>query len=367
MSDLTYILLSDPRFVKEAKSEICLPPEGAKELIIDKYTHVLSVPSELRIYGSQIFTYSLIPAQFADFSDITDLSAPISGSLKPGLSFRIFLIDASSQFDSNREIEIKLGEGIESEEHLVDLTKPDCAVLLIIKDTVAIFGIAEDSASVYAIRTIFRPLQEKTDYISRAESKLEEAILRFGIDLSIVDTCIDIGAAPGGWTDLMLRNGKRVIAVDKAELEYKQLRRYGPIEIVAEPEEQDKMKRIAEMIDPAISVCASGASDRKFRLIHIKSNFKEAAVPIPDQLKAEMLMVDSNTHYTESIRCALELSRFVKSGGLLLLTIKINNRHPKDAIEYALSELPVSYSSITFKKLIKNRREITLFAKRISS
>ncbi len=364
MADFTYILLSDHRFIKEAKSEISLPSKGTTELIIDKYTRIFTVPSKLAIDGQQIFTYSLMQANTAEFSEIGSLSALISESLKPGLSFRIFLIDASSQFERNRDIEIKLGEQIESEEHPVKLDNPDCAVLLIIKDSFAIFGIAEDPESVHAICTIFRPGQSKKDYISRSEGKLEEAIERFRIDLSTVDTCIDVGAAPGGWTDLMLRNGKRVIAIDKGELEYKRLRRYGQIAIVPEPEELDKMKKISGTIDTGITVC-QGMPEQEFMLVHIKSNFGEETAKTLGR-RVEMLLVDSNTHYTESIKCALALADSVKAGGLLVLTLKINNHKPTQAIDYAASELSASYGDIAIKKLVKDRRELTLFAKKIS-
>ena len=365
MTDFTYILLSDHRFIKEAKSEISLPSKGITELIIDKYTRILTVPSKLTVDVQPIFTYSLMQAHTTEFSDIGSLSALISKSLKPGLGFRIFLIDASSQFERNRDIEIKLGEQIESEEHPVKLDNPDCAVLLIIRDSSAIFGITEDPESVHAICTIFRPGQSKKDYISRSEGKLEEAIDRFHIDLSAVDTCIDIGAAPGGWTDLMLRNGKRVIAIDKGELEYRRLRRYGQIAIVPEPEDVDKMKKISDTIDSGITVCQS-MPGQEFMLIHIKSNFGEETAKTLGR-RVEMLLVDSNIHYTESVRCALALASSVRTGGLLVLTLKINNHKPRPAIDYATSVLSVSYGAIAIKKLVKDRRELTLFAKRISS
>ena len=51
-------------------------------------------------------------------------------------------------------------------------------------------------------------------YVSRGGLKLEKALVAFGLDVSGL-TALDIGAATGGFTDVLLQNGaKHVIAVD---------------------------------------------------------------------------------------------------------------------------------------------------------
>jgi 23S rRNA (cytidine2498-2'-O)-methyltransferase len=54
---------------------------------------------------------------------------------------------------------------------------------------------------------------------SRAYQKLEEAFLWMSAAPGPGDLCVDLGAAPGGWTMTALRRGARVIAVDRAPLE----------------------------------------------------------------------------------------------------------------------------------------------------
>ncbi len=54
---------------------------------------------------------------------------------------------------------------------------------------------------------------------SRATSKLAEAIAWIGYGPESGDVCVDLGAAPGGWTWLLLRRKTRVIAVDRANLQ----------------------------------------------------------------------------------------------------------------------------------------------------
>ena len=56
------------------------------------------------------------------------------------------------------------------------------------------------------------------DRPSRSARKLEEALAWAGIAPGRGETCLDLGAAPGGWTWIARKRGARVIAVDPAAL-----------------------------------------------------------------------------------------------------------------------------------------------------
>ena len=60
--------------------------------------------------------------------------------------------------------------------------------------------------------------QREDGQISRAKFKLLEAEREFGLHYEEFKNALDIGAAPGGWTSLLLERGLRVTAVDPAEL-----------------------------------------------------------------------------------------------------------------------------------------------------
>lgn len=53
---------------------------------------------------------------------------------------------------------------------------------------------------------------------SRASMKLDEALDSLAIAPGRGDLCVDLGAAPGGWTERLLQRGARVIAVDPANM-----------------------------------------------------------------------------------------------------------------------------------------------------
>jgi 23S rRNA (cytidine2498-2'-O)-methyltransferase len=54
---------------------------------------------------------------------------------------------------------------------------------------------------------------------SRAFKKLEEALLVFGLNPRKGDTCVDLGACPGGWTHVMVERGAKVTAIDRSPLD----------------------------------------------------------------------------------------------------------------------------------------------------
>ncbi|MCC7542460.1 MAG: 23S rRNA (cytidine(2498)-2'-O)-methyltransferase RlmM, partial [Deltaproteobacteria bacterium] len=53
---------------------------------------------------------------------------------------------------------------------------------------------------------------------SRSAMKLAEAFSWLGFGPEANDRCVDLGAAPGGWTWLLLARGARVFAVDRARM-----------------------------------------------------------------------------------------------------------------------------------------------------
>jgi 23S rRNA C2498 (ribose-2'-O)-methylase RlmM len=55
--------------------------------------------------------------------------------------------------------------------------------------------------------------------VSRAENKLEELVDRANLDFTSVQLALDVGAAPGGWSNYLAQQGvSRVIAVDNGQL-----------------------------------------------------------------------------------------------------------------------------------------------------
>ncbi len=62
------------------------------------------------------------------------------------------------------------------------------------------------------------PVPEDKFPPSRAYKKLLEAELRAGRRIRAGESCVDLGASPGGWTAVALQRGARVTAVDRSPL-----------------------------------------------------------------------------------------------------------------------------------------------------
>ena len=63
-----------------------------------------------------------------------------------------------------------------------------------------------------------RRMQRTQDSASRAAMKLEEALDWMALEPGKGEQCVDLGAAPGGWTERLISRGARVVAVDPAKL-----------------------------------------------------------------------------------------------------------------------------------------------------
>lgn len=63
------------------------------------------------------------------------------------------------------------------------------------------------------------PIQDDKSAPSRAYRKLEEALAWCRAGFEPNQRCVDLGAAPGGWSYVALQAGARVVAVDRAPLE----------------------------------------------------------------------------------------------------------------------------------------------------
>ncbi len=61
-------------------------------------------------------------------------------------------------------------------------------------------------------------IEDKVNPPNRAYLKLWEALCILNHYPKSAETCIDLGASPGGWTWVLAQNGAKVIAVDKSEL-----------------------------------------------------------------------------------------------------------------------------------------------------
>lgn len=156
--------------------------------------------------------------------------------------------------------------------------------------------------------------------VSRAKFKLLEAIVRFDLDLPAGGRALDLGAAPGGWTQELLARGLHVLAVDTGEL------------------------------DPRLKHAE--------RLQFLQANVKNLRFAPSDQFA--LITCDMSWDPIFTVKLINGLIANLRSGGQVIMTVKLMGKKPLPTIHRVLSMLDNSLTVCHAQHLWHNRQEITL-------
>jgi 23S rRNA (cytidine2498-2'-O)-methyltransferase len=161
--------------------------------------------------------------------------------------------------------------------------------------------------------------------ISRAKYKLIEAISTFKVDLSKVHSALDLGAAPGGWTSVLLEKDIAVTAVDIADMDVR----------------LSKYKNYT----------------------NIKGNI--SGLDLPEQ-SFDLLTSDISLNPKSTATMINKASRFLKNDGYAIVTVKLMG----DKVRRGIKEVKEIYQEVfdieEAKQLFHNKDEITLLLKKRS-
>ena len=160
------------------------------------------------------------------------------------------------------------------------------------------------------------------DQISRAEFKLLEAFELFNIEAKIGGKALDLGAAPGGWSKVLMEKGYYVTAVDRAVLD-STISRYKRIRFVQK-------------------------DARHFR--GEKDTF-------------DIVTCDINGEPVQAAKAVIGTASSLKKGAILVMTVKLSGKNFEKTIEKSLKILKNYFSIERIRQLYHNRDEVTIFAK----
>ncbi|UUZ79252.1 methyltransferase domain-containing protein [Paenibacillus sp. P26] len=204
----------------------------------------------------------------------------------------------------------------------------------VVKDADEVLSLLIAASQIYMGRS--RPEENLSDWsggairfrreegqISRAKFKLLEAEQAFGLDLSAYHAALDIGAAPGGWTSLLLERGLEVTAVDPAKLDAGLLRN---------PRLRYLQKNAADV------VFASGEFD--------------------------LLVCDMSWSHRQMAKLVKSLVYALQPGGTAIITVKLMHKKAFQTIREVTQDLSPELSLQKAKQLFHNREELTLFLMR---
>lgn len=166
------------------------------------------------------------------------------------------------------------------------------------------------------------PLDEPV--ANRAGLKLLEALATFGIQLDPAWHALDLGAAPGAWTEVLRRRGLRVTAVAPRAM-YPWL--------VADP----MVEAFDLTAEEYLGQCAT---------------------------VYDVLLNDMRLDARSSARMMVGYARFLRPDAIALMTLKLRMHEPQRLMDHTYRLLRRAYKILTIRQLVANRKEVTLFLRR---
>ncbi len=193
---------------------------------------------------------------------------------------------------------------------------PPRALAAVISGSDALVGLALRSRWP-AGRPQFHPSPEP---VSRAAFKLLEALDVFAIATPAGARALDLGASPGGWTQVLAGRGLRVVAVDPGAL------------------------------DPRVATLPDVEIHRTLAQTYL------SAATEPFDLIVDDMRLDAR----ESAEIIVQAARLLEPDGVGLMTFKLPERAPTGMIRQAQAVLRRAFPWQEARCLYYNRREITV-------
>lgn len=174
-----------------------------------------------------------------------------------------------------------------------------------------------------------RHFAHTTEQISRAEFKLLEALEVFDLSLPVRGKVLDLGAAPGGWTRLLLEADMDVVAVDPAHLDARLVR----------SKHLEHYRGYAE-------------------------NYLEDAVKRHKHF--DVIANDMRMDAREAARLLVFASRSLHNDGIVVSVFKLPHAtreiNPLMTLNDAIHTLNRGYGIVRARQLFHNRQEVTVVA-----
>lgn len=200
-----------------------------------------------------------------------------------------------------------------------EIKEPEMIISILFCDDRCYVGLGTPDENISAWSGGMMHFRKTEEDISRARYKLMEAIKTFDIDMAGLHSALDLGAAPGGWTSVLLEQGLQVTAVDTGDMD-ERLNRY-----------------------PGFKFIRTNAAELELE----KGSF--------DILTSDMSWNPKNT-----ARIILDASQYLIEGGTALVTLKLMGEKVRKTIREVLTIYEEVFQVLGVKQLFHNRDEVTV-------
>jgi 23S rRNA (cytidine2498-2'-O)-methyltransferase len=209
------------------------------------------------------------------------------------------------------------------------IKKPQIVISILCTSNRGFLGISPVEENLSGWPGGARHFAQTEEQISRAELKLLEALDVFGLALPATGRALDLGAAPGGWTRLLLDAGMLVVAVDPARLD----------ERVAKRSHLEHYRGYAEDY-------LTEAKRKAYRF--------------------DLIVNDMRMDAREAARSLSNAAPCLRKDGFIISVLKLPHTtqeiNPLTTLKEALHILRKSYDVVQTRQLFHNRQEVTVVA-----
>ncbi len=231
---------------------------------------------------------------------------------------------------SSGQLNRELAEALAEETGAVEsIKKPAMVISLLCSMQRCYIGISSAEENLSSWPGGNRHFAQTNEQISRAEFKLLEAQDVFGVILPSEGQALDLGAAPGGWTRLLLEAGMSVVAVDPANLDPRLAQRPGLTHYHGYAEE-----------------------------------FLEQA--LQRHKRFDVIVNDMRMDAREAARLLARASLCLRKDGFVLSVFKLPHAtaeiNPLTTFKEAMRLLSARYALVQARQLFHNRQEVTVVA-----
>ena len=210
-----------------------------------------------------------------------------------------------------------------------DIKKPQVVISILCTMYQGYVGVSTAEENLSAWPGGARHFAQTPEQISRAEFKLLEALEYFDLSLEPGKRVLDLGAAPGGWTRLLLEAGMRVVAVDPAKLDSRLVGKQG------------------------LEHYRGYAEDYIEEAIRKKNTF-------------DLIVNDMRMDAREAARGLAYASRCLKDEGFIISVFKLPHAtvgiNPLFTLKDALATMSKAYGIVQAHQMFHNRQEVTVVA-----
>jgi len=339
MKDSNQVLITyKPDSCKAAEEEIHASAPDAKHLkVLEPGLVLLELPLGFNHFAAKlaanppIFLQHMFPVNFqiplkgdpADPGILGEFAAKLEKLLTPKKSFsvqtRVMIPEPApyQPFNINQSVSTPIMEaGFE-----LDVRNPKQVISLLATPESCYIGVSypEDNLSDWAGGR--HRLAREGGQISRAEFKLLEAIKIFRLQFPPEGVAVDLGAAPGGWSRILMKQHLNVWAVDPAELH------------------------------PSVA--------RNPLLTHYRETVQMFLHRVFSQ-KFDVVVNDLKMDALDSAGVTNQFYNRLNPGGLAVMTLKLPESDQLKKVRAAKALLAQKYRVLGLKQLFHNRLEATI-------